>query len=244
MNIIIMLKKILFGDASNNQPQVGATVGDLQSIPMSEWGANDDIYNGLRFIATMQLRTPLRILAWHGKIHTDKNSAPPQIVTEMWEGLWITNVKTFREIGIDMDEPDSTMASGIGYVNPVEYLPFLVAVREIVEMPDSIENRIEKLRDKPLLGVWRDYVDRHGGIEKIIDYFFPLFIETIPQASAAVVSELLRLKLDTPNLIANTPDAPLLGIKGLGQAKLKVLRDYCASIESNRDSTRLDGVKR
>ena len=54
--------------AQNASSPAGKTVGELQSEPLSAWG-NDDIAKGLRFIATLQLRTPLRVLLRDGEIH-------------------------------------------------------------------------------------------------------------------------------------------------------------------------------
>lgn len=351
------LNSFLTSETANPPPKVGGTLGARQNKPLSDWDNNADIISGLEFNATMQLRTPLRVLAWHGRTHSDIDSPPPQVAKEIWEGFWIEKTKTFHELGIDMDEPtDGSMASDIGYVIDSEYLPFLIAVRKIVEMPESIDSRIAQLRNMRMPKEWKDYVDRHGGIEKIIDYFFPRFVDTLPEpetkamtvatrellkeatrlktekkyieacdklreaysadgADNAMIEErlrlpmylqlagkndegwaelnrlsaryasryslskiehqikvflqkekneaatnpiriitqgdsllestsevLIRLGLDTPNRVAAATDKALLDIKGIGQAKLMALRNYCASIKSNRDSTRLDNV--
>ncbi len=80
------------------------TVGELQNEPMSAWG-NNDVITGLQFCATMQLRTPLQVLLRHGEIHTDRNTKPPRIALEPWEGIWLPRLKTLRELGLDMVEP-------------------------------------------------------------------------------------------------------------------------------------------
>jgi len=65
----------------------------------------------------------------------------------MWEGIWTLKTKTFRELGIDIDEvPNCTMASDIGLIRVEDYLPFLIAVRQIVEQTCSVESRIKMLR--------------------------------------------------------------------------------------------------
>lgn len=283
--------------AQNASSPAGKTVGELQSEPLSAWG-NDDIAKGLRFIATLQLRTPLRVLLRDGEIHRDINTAPPKYAREMWEGIWVTKTKTFHEMGIDLPEwPESESASDIGYVLRREYLPFLKAVREIVELDEPIEKRIEKLHDISKVDKWKSYIERHGGIEKIIRYFFaefvnripkaiqeilesnisienrivklrempvagewklyldnhygidavidsffPKFIDTIPKLSLSQKDELSKMSLITPNLIAAVPDKTLLSIKGIGKAKLKTIRDYCAGIRDNRDADRVEYV--
>ena len=242
-----MLKRLISGAAlkeSNASSPTGKTVGELQSEPMSAWG-NDDIITGLEFIATMQLRTPLRVLLRHGEIHSDRAKPPPEIAEEKWEGIWVPTVDMFRDWKYEC-------ASDVGYVLAKDYLPFLIAVRKIVESHDSIESRIQRLREMPLTKNWKAYVDKYGpshiskstGKDWIITYFFPRFINSIPKINVATIEELSSLGLDTPNGIESASDEFLLGVKGIGQSKLKVIRDYCASITDNRDADRIENVTR
>jgi len=250
MSIISSFKKLISGTSAKSYP-VRKTVGELQNEPLSAWG-NDDIITGLKFSATLQLRTPLRVLMRHGEIHTDPNTEPPKIAMEMWEGIWTTKTKTFRELGIDVDEPKGTHASHIGPVLPEDYIPLLIAIRKIVELDEPIDSRIKKLRAMPMVSDWQTLVDRHGpsyknesrGMEWIIEHFFPRFIKSIPKLSTGMVDELCKLGLDTPNRIAAAPDKTFLRIKGIGQAKVKAIRDYCAGIADNRDAERIENVIR
>ncbi|WP_296446606.1 hypothetical protein [Rhodoferax sp. UBA5149] len=172
----------------------------------------------------------------------------PQIASEPWEGIWFTALKTYEEIACG---PDSTAdsieffrrldagfsaagrkaASHIGPIRVDDYLPFLIAIRKIVELNDSIENRIDKLREMLSVCEWQEFLDRHGGTEKIVQYFFPIFMN-------------LADDLDTPNRIAAASDETLLAIKGIGPAKLKAIRERCACVTENRDADRLDRVLR
>lgn len=220
-------------DLKNNKPSpIGKTVGELQGEPMSAWG-NDDIIKGLKFNATMQLRTPLRVLLRHGEIHTDRVKVPPKIALERWEGIWFPKTKTFKELGIDVPElpPHSTHASDVGPIRPDDYLPFLIAVRRIIEAHDTIKHRIEKLREMPIVADWRVFASKHGGIDGIIERFFPKFMN-------------LAADLNTPNRIAAASDETLLGIKGIGPAKLKAIRKRCAGVTENRDADRVENVIR
>lgn len=213
---------------------------------------NKNLISGMKFCATMQLRTPLRVLLRHGEIHTNKKTVPPKIATEMWEGIWVIKTKTFRDLGFDMDELPDTIASDIGPIRADNYLPFLIAVRKIVESHDSIENRIQRLREMPLTEDWKAYVDKYGpshiskstGKDWIINYFFPRFIDSIPKINVATIEELSSLRLDTPNSIESASDESLLGIKGIGQSKLEIIRAYCASVTDNRDADRIENVTR
>lgn len=86
------------------------------------------------------------------------------------------DIELFRRL--DAWSSERTVASDIGPIRPDDYLPFLIAIREIVEIDESIEKRIEKLRDMSTVDGWKSYIERHGGIEKIIRYFFPKFIDS------------------------------------------------------------------
>lgn len=256
MSIIDMFKRLFSGanaapvkqsptNAAQSKPKIITTIKESQNNEIEYWKANQDVISGLEFVATMQLRTPLRVLLRHGEIHTDINTEPPKIINEMWEGMWAPKTKTYRELGSDIDEPPPGMhASDIGPILPGDYLPFLIAIRQIVELNDSIENRIEKLRDMSTVGKWKAYIEKHGGIEKIIRYFFPKFIDTIPSLNQSTEDELFKSGLNTPNRIAAAPDETLLSIKGIGKAKVKVIRDYCAGITDKRDVDRIENVIR
>jgi len=235
-----------------SNPKIFTTIDESQNNKIDTWKDNQDVIIGLQFVATLQLRTPLRVLLRHGEIHKDINTKPPKIINEMWEGIWTTQTKSYRELGIDIDEPKVTHSSEFGLVLPSDYLPFLISVRKIVELDEPIENRIKKLREMNLLDEWKIFVSQRGpshisqktGIEWIIDYFFRPFITTIPQISDSVKNSLFQLGLNTPNSIESEPDETLLRIKGIGKTKLKIIRDYCSGIKDNRDSDRFENVVR
>lgn len=224
MGIIFSIKRILFGARSNKPATAAKTIGNLQREPLAAW-ADSDIILGLRFCATLQLRTPLRVLRRHGKLHRDKNKAPPEYAHEMWEGIWIPQVLK--------GPPGGEMSSDVGPIPATggDYLPFLIALHRIVEEKEPIELRIEKLRNMPVNDVWQGYLEKHGGVETIINRFFPRIFD-------------LGAGLDTPNQVAAASDEELLEIKGVGPAKLRALRERCAQITENRDSERLESVAR
>jgi hypothetical protein len=150
---------------------------ELQNAPMPDW--MDEHWNGFEFCATLQLRTPLRVLLRHNEIYIKNDGHQPQIAREPWEGVWMPKLK-WNELGIAGTNkfPEFTHASDVGQILAKDYLPFLIAVRKILELPDSIENRIKLLREKPSEGDWQTYVEKHGGIERIIRQFFPRFVCT------------------------------------------------------------------
>lgn len=220
-------------------------MGELQNSPMPSWLADE--CRGFEFSATLQLRTPLRVLLRHGEFYPKNDGLQPKITKEPWEGIWLAALETFEEAvcgshstadsielfrRLDVElAAGRTVASHIGPIRPRDYLPFLIAIRNIVEQNDLIENRICKLRETLSVCDWQEFVDIHGGTEKIVEYFFPKFMN-------------LAAGLDTPNRVADASDEKLLGIKGVGRVKLKAIREFCASITENRDKDRLDRVLR
>ena len=219
------------------------TAKGLQNAPLPEWAS--DVCIGVQFFATLQLRTPLRVLLHSGEIYAKNDGRQPQIAREEWEGMWVPKPKTWREMGIDMDEMDEgTHASLIGQIRPSEYLPFLVAVREIVEMSEPIGHRLQELRKMLSSCPWQNYVEKHGGIEAIVQYFFPRHIAPMPKLPESTRAELGKLGLNSPSDIATATDECLLGVKGIGPAKLKAIRAHFADIAKDPDADRVENVCR
>jgi hypothetical protein len=195
----------------------------------------------------MQLRTPLRVLLRHGEFHTDKTKSPPKIALQPGEGAWRPIIKSFKKLArgpyLTADDIELfrrlyagiarkyTRASDIGLVRVADYLPFLIAVRRVVEAHHTIEHRMKKLRQMQLVPEWQTFASKHGGIEGIIKRFFPKFMNLAPG-------------LDTPNRIAAASDRTLLLVKGVGHVRLKAIRERCAGITENRDSDRVENVIR
>ena len=95
---------------------------------------NDDVLAGWEMSVTMQRRTPLKWLQRHREFR--EGSKRPAERLPMQHACWAPVVRSWRAIGIDMDEvPETTMASEIGQI-PVDggdFLPFLMEYRMIVE---------------------------------------------------------------------------------------------------------------
>lgn len=254
MNILDKVKNLFFRTKAEpikqtipqaSTPVIFSTIEESQHNKIELWGNNQDIMRGLKFSATLQLRTPLRVLLRDGEIHTDRKITPPEIAKAMWEGIWVLQTITLRELGIDIDEfPPSSQASEIGPILPAEYLPFLISIRTIVETYEPVETRIEKLIKMPLTTELADFAQKHGGMNELAERFFPHFISGIPRIPGSAKYALSGLGLNTPNKLAAASDEIVLSIRGIGPGKLQVIRDFCASIVEQRDSERLDNVYR
>lgn len=206
-----------------------------------------DIVAGYRFSATIQLRTPLRVLTHHGQF-CPAGQAPPQIAKGPDEGVWVVAVKTWREMGIDLDGSsnlDGSHASDIGQIpaDGGDYLKFLIAVREIVESPSPAEERLAALKEELRRPEWADFCRKLGGKQAVFDKFFPPFLESIKALPAGAIEALWNAGLTTPARLAAAGDQALLAIKGIGPAKLKSIREACR-MAPNQHSELVDAVAR
>lgn len=187
---------------------------------------NRDVLAGWRFCATMQLRTPFRVLSRHGELHEDLATEPAIIALEQWEGIWLQRTKSFRDLGIDLDEIATTMASDIGQVpqDGGDYLPFLLALRKAAESSGTVKERRAATAAVAREAAYKKFVSAHGGQGKLLDKLFPPFTSTIPRLSSATAKALDQAGLHSPDKIARASDQSLRSIEGVGPATVKTLR--------------------
>ncbi|WP_029149176.1 hypothetical protein [Methylophilus sp. 5] len=238
-----ILRKIIdfFSKATtlDNHQTIRISSGD----PLSAFKDGQDVMESLEFIATLQFRTPLRVLMLDGAKHADPLKPLPDMQIDEWHGTWVPKLKSWRELGLDIDElEDSVSASQIGYVDRKSYLPFLIAVRTQVESKGSIDERIYQLRAELQKQKWSDYVQKHQGIDAVINTFFPLFIDTLPGLSVPVKEQLTLIGIKTPNQLSSAGFDVLTAIKGIGKVKAASMKKYADEVVSNRDNERLDSV--
>lgn len=155
------------------QTKTGATVGDMQGMRLSTWDHRNMIA-GLEFRAMLQLRTPLRVLRWHCKVHTDRDSLPPQVVEAEWERVWVLNPKTWKELGgTDTPEFEPLTASDIGPVDASKYFPYLLGIHEISEGDQMRHVKEEVLRGFLSRPEWAAFTKVHGGEDAVIAAVLP-----------------------------------------------------------------------
>lgn len=132
----------------------------------------DDLITGWRFSASLMPWVRLSVLRHHGEFHAGARAVLPRITDNPEEGIWLAVTQTFRELGIDIDEPQSTMSSAAGYVplDGGEVLPFLIEMRECVEIADQAVQRtcLAEVLIKPR---WAELVDKLGGSSEIMRRF-------------------------------------------------------------------------
>lgn len=219
------------GIVADDPPQ--PRCGQRHDIPAQfDPAVNADILSGMTFCATMQMRTPLRVLARHGEVHAGRGE-PPDIAREQWEGIWVPRLKTWAELGIDLREaPTSTMASEVGQIpqDGGDYLKFLIAIRTVVEGDGSVAERRVCLNDELHDAQWSGFVSKLGGKSRVLDRLFPSFLSTISGLSEETRSVLRKMGLKTPANLKQSDDANLLKVPGIGPAKLKPIRSSCTSV--------------
>lgn len=195
-----------------------------------------DIASGMCFYATLQLRTPLRILQRNGQILPLGTDLPEDF--EQWMGIWLPKTRTYAEIFDHVAQPDfeRSVASPIGPVKPSEYLPFLMTIREVVEdralSLDDRQTAIAVLCSRP---EFKELADRHGGVNEIFSYFHPPVLSLIPGLTEPVRDGLRALGLITITGIRQTTDSELSSVKGLGPSKIAGIRAFCDSYRSDPD---------
>jgi hypothetical protein len=66
--------------------------------------------------------------------------------------------------------PESDVASDIGPVNQNKYLKFLIDIRTTVETNNDNKSKISALRAVMRKKQYNDFIDKHGGKDKILQY--------------------------------------------------------------------------
>ena len=196
---------------------------------------------GMEFHATFQTRTPLRILLRHGELLPLGSTLPDDF--EPWMGIWFPKPKTFRSIGLDIDEPhfESLVASQAGPVTVAEYLPFLISIRRAIEgRSGGIEDRTLRLKAACEIPKYADYVQAEGGSSKLCDRFFPPTLSLIPGLSSKARAYLQQRGIRTVKTLQHASDGDLLKINGIGKAKLQAMRKFCFQYDGDIEAERVE----
>lgn len=194
-------------------------------IGASKGRRGPDEWFGMEFSATLELRTPLSVLKKHGAIHEDSDTPPPQYAAEEWQGGWAPK----GDPKFDFLRGGTAMSSIVGPIpyDGGDFMPFLISVREVVEVDAPVEERRKNLHELLDRTKWPYYVTALGGADKIIDHFFPSFLKSIGGLTQAAIEQLNQAGMNTAAALVEASDETLLQIKGVGPAKLKGIRSAC-----------------
>lgn len=233
MRLISIFKALFAPNASHSKTEIHNETNNQ----VSQYSEISDSTKEFEYHATMQLRTPLKVLLKHGSIYSGNN--PPGDNGELWHGVWIQKTKTFREMGIDLDEfPSFEHASDIGQVKPEEYFPFLIEVRRAVESTGDISEKIDRLRAVLRDQKFTKFVRRHGGQGTITDYFFPPILSEIPGINSTVTTALREARINTVAKLKKKTDKELLALKGVGPGALQKLRAFAKDYDGDERAER------
>ena len=209
----------LFGGKRGSEARKAETLAIKASDPTSR--GKEDIIKGATFCATLGLGTPLQYLVEHGRTYPR-----PTFDVEPEFGIWVPAVRSFRELGIDADEPPSgTVASQFGPV-PAEggaLLPFLKDFRRIVESGASIDQQIEQLRALSDLRPEYGRSCAHFSTD-LARAWFCLRLADLPGVGAKTAVALFDAGLRTQEEARAASDAQLLAISGVGRTLVATIR--------------------
>lgn len=191
---------------------------------------DDDMIKCFEFNATLQLRTPLNVLKHHKEKIFDKNKKLPKYAKEGWEGIWLPITKTYKELGIDMEEiPKGTCSSDLGYLSVEEqelYFNFLLKFHTISESEKEVNEKINLIKD--LIKTDREfskYYERVTGNGKLFleDYFGLLIRNVLPPKVSSILKDNGYVLLED---LKNVNLDDLLKIDGIGKSTINKLIPY------------------
>lgn len=202
---------------------------------------NADLINGMQFIATCQLRTPIAILKKHGEVFTG-DGEPPTYGTPQ-DGIWTPRLNS----SFDFLDEGSTTASDAGQVNADEYIDYAVGLLSIFESDCSItdkmnkalaysgsdesKNRIEQgilayYSENNIVDVMARYVSESERIEFYFDK--PNRLTLVSGVNKKIASALEASGIHTIKELSNLTESDLVQISGIGKVSAQKIISYLA----------------
>ena len=181
--------------------------------------ANAHLISGWQFMATLQLRTPLAVLKWHGQKHSGPPSQLPA-VCDPAHGCWVVQTRSWSELtGLNLpDQGEPAVASMLGPIKPSEYVPFLIAFRQIVESNVPVSEKLIQLEKLPTQSkLFNRLWARHQ--EYISDFpqsFFWQILSELPGIGHKTGKALYDAGYYTVSSIASATESELIKIEGVG----------------------------
>jgi hypothetical protein len=190
---------------------------------------DDDVIIGFEFNATLQLRTPLEVLKHHKEKVFDTNKELPNYAKDGWEGFWLPITKSFKELGIDIEEPKSSVSSDLGTLGEQEqelYFDFLLKFHTISESAKEVNEKINSIKDLIKLDSnFRKYYNLVSRNDRYFleDYFGLLIRNVLPPKISGILKEKGYFFLDD---LKGVDSKELLKIEGIGKSSINKLSTY------------------
>lgn len=212
---------------------------DMSAITRDAYLANADIISAWKFVATLRLDVPYRVISRDGE-KSPPDRHPPEIAKAMWEGIWITETKTFAELGIDLEEPFIGPATrwsdaGLQTDGGEQYLKFAREFRPIVETFDPPSERRNAALGVLLDPHHQEIVTALGGSAAVLDRLLPPFLLTVHGIGEAQCASAWQVGVSTPHDVLNAAFVELQAIKGLGPRKIERLKAAAAGAQYPSD---------
>ena len=191
---------------------------------------DEDVIKAFEFNATLQFRTSLSVLIQHGERIYDKNKELPNYVKEGWEGIWLPVVKSFKELGIPLEEvPEGTCSSDLGTLTKEEqnfYLDFLIKFHTISESDMRINDKIDSINN--LIKTDKRFNEYYKKVSKndkyfLEDYFGLLIRNILPPKVSGILKEKGYFFLKD---LKGVDTKELLKIEGIGKSSINKLIPY------------------
>ena len=190
------------------------------SIQKTQYQQNLDIVDGVKFVATLKILTPINILIHHDEQFSGSPEQAP-VYGSPTDGLWISNVKSeFSIPGIR-----SQHQSDIGLVEPQKYHKFLMDFREIIEGSLTHNEKLSKLKDlskksSDYKEYWKKLCEKYENFPVCV-FYLPFTI--LPGVGKELAKRLYENNFHSLEQIINSNIQSLIKIRGLSKSKAELI---------------------
>lgn len=200
------------------------------TLPQSFKMTSDEAYeyfsnvvHGCRFIATLQIRTPISVLVHHGETFKGPPSQAPKYCSQE-HGIWLLDAPDVLSMG------ETECASDIGPVKPSQYLPFLKAFRQIVESELDHQTKLTQLNalstaSKRYEEIWK-ILERN--YDNFPHSFFYRELQALPGVGLKTARVIYEAGFTSMDKVREATDAQLQELPGVGKGLIGKIRDYFA----------------
>jgi hypothetical protein len=198
----------------------------------------DDITAGWRYLATLQLRTPLAYLEMDGKFSAGPKEPPLVGPAENFleggagfnsYGIWLRELD-YKDLGFDKP-PEGSRAAQFGSVRSGseaerDLISFLKSFRYIVETAEGLDQKLSELKELSTSTpenrkMWKKLKKADPLFP---DSFFISALESIPGVGSSMAQKLYQAGFRTVEEVQAASDGELLAIPGLGKGLLAKIK--------------------
>jgi hypothetical protein len=199
---------------------------------------DDDITAGWRYLATLQLRTPLAYLEMDGKFSAGPKEPPLVGPAENFleggagfnsYGIWLRELD-YKDLGFDKP-PEGSRAAQFGSVRSGseaerDLISFLKSFRYIVETAEGLDQKLSELKELSTSTpenrkMWKKLKKADPLFP---DSFFISALESIPGVGSSMAQKLYQAGFRTVEEVQAASDGELLAIPGLGKGLLAKIK--------------------